>query len=240
MAPHADGDVWRAPVTPRLLERAQRALPHVWLTHVYGLTEGGGTVTHNPSWAPVEKHTSAGTPSFNVRIRIVDGDREVGHGQTGEIQVLAPTLCDGYWDDPAASTALFQDGWLRTGDLGHLDGDGYLHLTGRSKDLIISGGMNIFPAEVEEALERHPSVLHAAVFAVPDERWGEVVAAAVEVRAGHVSAESELIRHCRALLAGHKRPHHIFFVTELPRTASGKVRRAELADRLKSPAARHG
>jgi acyl-CoA synthetase (AMP-forming)/AMP-acid ligase II len=144
-------------------------------------------------------------------------------------------MCAGYWEDEQATEDLFDEGWLRTGDLGFLDAGGYLHVTGRSKELIISGGMNVFPAEVEAVLESHPKVRSAAVFGLPDERWGETVVAAVErsVEASEevVTAE-DLIEHCRAHLSGHKKPTRLWFVDALPRTPSGKIRRQELIARF--------
>lgn len=229
-----------APVTRELLDRATALLPSVWVSHVYGLTEAGGTVTHNPRDARLDRRASAGIPSFNVELRIVDAGRRCAAGEVGEIQVKAPTTCGGYWDDPEATRQLFDGPWVRTGDLGYLDTGGYLHVTGRLKELIISGGMNIFPAEVEEVLERHPDVLRAAVFAVPDQTWGEAVAAAIEMRSGAVTTESELIAHCRDSLAGHKRPRHVYVVDELPKTASGKIKKSDLPALVGAGAQQHG
>lgn len=224
-----------SPVPVSMLEDATTILPGVWVAHVYGLTEGGGTLTWLPPGQGRERPDSAGLPSLNVRLRIVGTAGPVAAGEVGEIQVLAPTVCAGYWEDEEATRALFDDGWLRTGDLGFLDTDGYLHLTGRSKELIISGGMNVFPAEVEAVLESHPGVRSAAVFGLPHERWGETVVAAVERSVGAfevaVTAD-DLIEHCRAHLSGHKKPTRLWFVDALPRTQSGKIRRHELVDRF--------
>lgn len=220
-----------SPVPVSMLEDSARILPGVWVAHVYGLTEGGGTLTWLPPGHGRQRPGSAGLPSLNVRLRIMGPDGPAPAGEIGEIQALAPTLCAGYWEDEAATEALFDDGWLRTGDLGFLDADGYLHVTGRSKELIITGGMNVFPAEVEAVLESHPKVRSAAVFGLPDERWGETVVAAVE-RSVETSEEAvtaeDLIEHCRAHLSGHKKPTRLWFVDTLPRTQSGKIRRQEL------------
>jgi acyl-CoA synthetase (AMP-forming)/AMP-acid ligase II len=173
---------------------------------------------------------SVGRVLGGIEMRIVDsegGDALVG--DAGEIWVRGPNVFAGYLDDPEATArVLTPDGWLRTGDGGHLDDDGYLFLTDRVKDLIISGGENVYPAEVEAVLRTHPGVADAAVFGLPDERWGEVVAAAVVARTP-LPAE-DLIAFTDGLLAGYKRPRTIRFVDELPRNAAGKVLRRVLRD----------
>jgi len=219
-----------APVPESMLERAERRLPGVWVAHVYGLTEGGGTVCFVPPAATRDKLGSVGLPSLNARLRVTAEAGPVAPGETGEVEVLAPTLCAGYWGDPEATSALFHDGWLRTGDLGLLDADGFLFLTGRKKELVISGGMNVFPAEVEAVLERHPAVRHAAVFGVPHERWGETVAAAVELRPGRSATSAQLVAFCRERLSGFKSPTRVWFVEQLPRTPSGKIRKHDLVE----------
>ncbi len=219
-----------APVPEPMLARAAEAMPGAWIAHVYGLTEGGGTVSFVRPGAA--KPGSAGGPSLNAALRIADGEGLCAAGEVGEIEVLAPTLCAGYWGDPAATELLFHDGWLRTGDLGRLDVDGDLFVTGRKKELIISGGMNVFPGEVEAALERHPAVRNAAVFGIPHERWGEAVAAAVEVADGASIDEAELVAFCRSLLAGYKKPTRVWVVPVLPRTASGKIKKGGLSEEL--------
>ena len=219
-----------APVPEPILAKAAELLPGAWIAHVYGLTEGGGTVAFVPPGA--EKAGSAGRPSLNASLRIAGSDALLPIGEIGEIEVLAPTLCAGYWRDPAATEQLFHDGWLRTGDLGWIDKDGYLFITGRKKELIISGGMNVFPGEIEAVLERHPAVRNAAVFGIPHERWGEAVAAAVEVADGVSVDEAELVALCREFLAGYKKPTRIWIVDKLPRTASGKIKKSGLAAEL--------
>ena len=144
----------------------------------------------------------------------------------------APNVMLGYFDRPdETAAALTDDGWLRTGDGGYVDDDGYLFLTDRIKDMIVSGGENVYPVEVEEALSQHPEVADVAVIGVPDERWGETVKALVIPRAGTAPAADELIAFARERLAGYKLPRSIEFVDELPRTPSGKVLKRELRER---------
>ena len=218
-----------AAVSRELLAAASTALPGVHVMQVYGLTEGGGTVSYAPESMPDAKAGSAGRASTHASIRIVDEAGTVlGPDAIGEIQMQAPTVCAGYWEDPDATTQLFDAGWLRTGDLGLLDAEGYLFITGRKKDLIISGGMNIFPIEVEAVLERHPHVRAAAVFGLPHERWGESVCAAVELEPGLSVSAEELTALCRESLASYKKPTRIEFLDALPRTSSGKVSKRDL------------
>ncbi|MFN3374235.1 MAG: class I adenylate-forming enzyme family protein, partial [Chloroflexus sp.] len=164
--------------------------------------------------------------------RIVDRDtrQPLPVGQIGEIQVRGPHLFQGYWRNPVATAAAFTaDGWFNSGDLGFVDADGYFHITGRSRDLIISGGYNIYPREVEEVLAQHPAVAECAVYGQPDPDLGEVPVAAVVIRPYPPVTATELIDHCRANLAAYKRPRAIRFVSALPRNALGKVQRHLLA-----------
>ncbi|WP_129590477.1 class I adenylate-forming enzyme family protein [Cryobacterium aureum] len=218
-----------AAVSRELLAAARAALPGVHVMQVYGLTEGGGTVSYAPESLPDAKAGSAGRASTHASIRIVDEAGIVlGPDAIGEVQLQAPTVCAGYWEDPNATAELFDVGWLRTGDLGLLDAEGYLFITGRKKDLIISGGMNIFPIEIEAVLERHPHVRAAAVFGLPHERWGESVCAAVELESGYSVSADELTSLCRASLASYKKPTRIEFLVALPRTSSGKISKRDL------------
>jgi fatty-acyl-CoA synthase len=228
-----------APVSESMLADAALLLPDVWTAHVYGLTEGGGTVTFTPRWATRAKPGSAGLPSLNAQLRIASQQAESGPGVIGEIEVLAPTLSAGYWAEPEATDQLFHDGWLRTGDLGYLDDDGFLFITGRCKELIISGAMNVFPAEIEAVLESHPAVRRAAVFGLPHPRWGEAVAAAVELGVEARPSEEELIEFCRQHLSGYKKPTRVWFVDQLPRTASGKLKKLELSSRYAADVVGH-
>jgi len=153
-------------------------------------------------------------------------------GEIGEVWLRAPNVMAGYFERPQETTvALTPDGWLRTGDGGYVDGDGYLFLTDRIKDMIVSGGENVYPIEVEEVLAHHPDVADVAVVGVPDERWGETVKALVVPTANRTPTAEELVAFARERLAGYKLPRSIEFVDDLPRTATGKVLKRELRDR---------
>jgi len=171
--------------------------------------------------------TSCGRVFPGSRIKIVDpaSCAELGEGQAGEIWVHSPQRAAGYWNRPDASAEVFlDDGWYRTGDIGTIRG-GHLHLTDRLNDMIISGGENVYPAEVERVMNEHPQVLESAAFGIPDEKWGETVAVAVRTTEDSTVAEDELISYARALIAKYKVPRKILFLDEFPRTASGKVQR---------------
>src|SRR5262249_36344207 len=158
-----------------------------------------------------------------VRVRVVDDeDGDVPPGTPGEILVRGDLVMKGYWNNPDATTDTLRNGWLHTGDVGHLDEDGYLYITDRRKDMIISGGSNIYPREVEEIICAHPAVHEVAVIGVPDEKWGETVKAMVVLRPGHRATEAEIIEHCRQSLASYKKPASVEFLPELPKNAYGK------------------
>jgi len=155
-----------------------------------------------------------------VEIRIADD---------GEILTRGPHVMLGYWNRPEATAEAIRDGWLHTGDIGYLDGEGYLYVLDRRDDLIVSGGENVYPAEIEAVLQSHPSVLEAGVYGAPDERWGQVPLAAVVLRPGASVTPEALITHCREHLAAYKTPARIELRDELPRNAAGKLMRRQLA-----------
>jgi long-chain acyl-CoA synthetase len=177
-----------------------------------------------------ERLASAGyaRPGMDVRV-LDDADVELRVGEIGEVCVQGPAVMRGYWQRPEESAHALRNGWLHTGDLGRFDEHGFLYLLDRAKDLIITGGSNVYAVEVEAALVAHPTVQEAAVVGIADRTWGEVVVAVV---VGDPAAESELTEHCRATLAGYKQPRRYEFVEELPRNAYGKVLKRELRDRL--------
>jgi fatty-acyl-CoA synthase len=177
---------------------------------------------------------TVGKPYPGVALEIRGPDRRVlKRNEAGEIWIRSPTVMLGYHGLSDKTAEAIVDGWYASGDGGFLDEDGYLHLTDRIKDMIVSGGENVYPAEVEEALRLHSAVLDAAVVAVPDERWGEMVAAAVELRPDKSVTAAELQSFARERIAAYKCPKAIHIVEQLPRTASGKVQRAEVRRELR-------
>jgi acyl-CoA synthetase (AMP-forming)/AMP-acid ligase II len=159
-------------------------------------------------------------------------DREVPAGDVGEVVVRGEVVMRGYWNDEAATAETLRGGWLHTGDIGRFGADGRLYLLDRKNDVIITGGANVYPREVEETLLRHPSVAEVAVFGIPDSTWGERVAAAIVARSGRQPDANELVAHCRRHIASFKKPTRIAFLDSLPKNAYGKVLRRELRDRL--------
>ena len=197
----------------------------------YGSTEGGG-VSVLMSHHPIDKASSVGATVFGVDIEIVDGeDAAVATGKTGRIRYRGPGIADGFFRDPEASAASFRDGWFYPGDFGRLDGDGFLYLAGRADDVIIQGGVNIYPAEIEETLLAHPLVRDVVVIGFPSRDLGEEIAAFVVSSPG--ANRDSLIAHCRARLAPYKVPKSIEIIDELPKTALGKVVKGDLAALLR-------
>jgi long-chain acyl-CoA synthetase len=194
----------------------------------YGLTETTvGVSTNRPGSS---QPGSVGKPYPGVEVRIVDEQgRTLPTAEHGEITVRGPNVMLGYLNQPEASEAVLRDGWFATSDLGFIDHEGFLHIAGRKSDLIIKGGYNIYPREVEEVLARHPGVSDAAVLGVPDELKGELVSAFVAPRDGLSIDEEELRAHCALFLAKYKHPNHFHFVPRIPRGPTGKVLRRELA-----------
>ena len=176
---------------------------------------------------------SLGLPADGVQVRIVDLDGlDVAAGEIGEILVRSPGNCAGYWNDPGATRAALQDGWLRTGDLASRDTDGYYWFKGRTKEIIIRAGSNISPQEVEEVLYRHPAVLEAGVVGESDPVYGEKVVAFVATRPGHAIEEESLRQFAGQLLAEYKVPEQVFFLDQLPKALTGKVQRRALKEIL--------
>ena len=195
----------------------------------YGMTETGMNCS-NPLNGE-RRIGSVGTPLPDVEVRIVHSETGeiLSTGEIGDVQLRGPNVFKGYWRQPEKTSASFSaDGWFKTGDLGYLEADGYLTLCGRSKDLIISGGLNIYPPEVERVLAEHPAVDACAVIGCPDREWGEKVTAVVVLHEGAAVTGSDLIAFCRERLAPYKSPKSIFFKKDLPRNAMGKVQKAVL------------
>ena len=216
------------------IDRLRAVLPDVVLTPVYGLTEGGGIATAVPDGTDLARHPDVvGRPLPMTRIRVVSPDgRDVEPGAVGEVWVSSPSVSPGYWQNPGATAETFVDGWCRSGDLGRIGEAGQLVIAGRAKDMIKTGGENVYPAEVEQVLVLHPAVADAAVIGLPDERLDEIVCAVVVLEPGAVLDEAAVVEHCRAHLAGYKKPRRVTFVEALPRTPSGKVTKFVLRDEL--------
>ena len=222
-----------APMPTDMLKRAVGVFGDVF-QHIYGLTEAAGTVAATPWPAEPEERTgtrlaSCGQALPGVDLRIADGNgRPLPPGTVGSIQARGANVMQGYWNLPAETAAAFVDGWLDTGDLGHMDEDGFVFIVDRAKDMIISGGENVYSTEVEDAIYAHPDVAEAAVIGVPDPKWGEAVTAIVALRPGTHLTEAALIEHCRGSLAGYKCPKSVRFIAALPKSAAGKILKQEL------------
>jgi long-chain acyl-CoA synthetase len=198
----------------------------------YGLSETAPTVSAYDD-SDVCRPGSSGRPIPGVEVRIVDGaGRPLPPDQPGEICVRGPNVMAGYWNDPEATRAVLRDGWLHTGDVGHLDADGYLYITDRMKDLIIKGGENISPRQIEEAIHTHPAVTEVAVIGLPDATFGEEVCAVVVLRAGHTATEAELQEHAGKFVNKFRVPARVVFRPTLPKSGVGKVLKRELRREL--------
>jgi acyl-CoA synthetase (AMP-forming)/AMP-acid ligase II len=203
---------------------------------MYGMTETSGTIVtldpedHDPNGSP--RMRSVGKPLPGVEIKIIDPDGlTLETNQVGEIATRSIKNMRGYWNLPDATAATIDaDGWLRTGDAGYIDADGYLYIHDRVKDMIISGGENVYPAEVENAIYSHPDVSDVAVIGIPDAKWGEAVKACVVLKPDTAPSEAEIIAHARLHIAGYKCPKSVDFIAALPRNPSGKILRRELRE----------
>jgi acyl-CoA synthetase (AMP-forming)/AMP-acid ligase II len=207
---------------------SQELSPHFY--NFYSSTEGGGISVLRPQ-DPDAFSMSVGQPVFAAEVQVVDDhDQPVPAGLSGRVRYRGGSVADSFYRDPEASAVSFRDGWYYPGDLGRLDEQGYLYLTGRSKDMIIRSGVNIYPVEIEQTLIAHPAVADAAVVGWPSRQRGEEVAAFV-VRHNDVT-DLELIEHCRRSLAPYKLPKAIFFVDDLPKSGMGKILKAKLVQQL--------
>lgn len=213
-----------------LLKEAVRQLGNDRLIQVYGLTEAAPLATYLPreeirlDAGKIYRLGSVGKDMYLTTTRIVDdAGNDVGVDEIGEIVVAGPNVMQGYWNRTEETASTVQGGWLHTGDVGRRDADGFLYIVDRKKDLIISGGENISPREVEEVLFTHPQVVECSVFGIPDAQWGEVVAAAVRAE-GRLS-EQDLIAYCARSLGKYKVPRKLWFVDELPKDPVGKIQK---------------
>lgn len=221
-----------SPIPPVTLSRAVDLMGCGFL-QTYGMTETNAITFLRPrDHDPVNKPhrlASAGTPGLGLEARVVDEqDRDVGTGELGEIVCRGPTVMDQYLNLPAATAQALRGGWMHTGDVGYFDQEGYLYVTDRMKDMIVTGGENVYPREVEHVLFEHPDILEAAVIGVPDDKWGERVHAVLVLKAGVVPDTDSVIAFARTRLAGYKLPKTVEVVAELPKNAAGKVAKNEL------------
>ena len=216
-----------------LKEKIMKAFPRATLDDLMGLTEGGPLTTFLPHRDALRKPGSIGRAHFSQMVRVVnDRGEDVRGDEVGEIIVKGPAVMKKYYKNPEATARALRDGWLYTGDLARVDEEGFQYLAVRRTDLIVSGGENIYPAEVEKILLDHPKIKDAAVIGVKDEEWGERVTAVVVPGEREKPAEEEILAFCRERLAGYKRPRRVVFVEELPKNQLGKVLYKELRNRF--------
>jgi len=232
-----------SPMPPALLDRAMRALPHVGFCSSYGMTETSGVVSVLGPFTEADREgmgevaRSVGRVGLGAELRIIDTDgRDLPPGAVGEIVLRGVAVMQGYWNKPAETAAALRDGWLHTGDAGWRDEAGHIYVVDRLKDMVITGGENVYSAEVEAALMSHPAVSACAVIGVPNALWGEAVHAVIVLRPGATSDGESLRDHCRTRLAGYKCPKSFDFVESLPLSAAGKVLKTRLRDEYLSRA----
>ncbi|MAS40924.1 MAG: o-succinylbenzoate--CoA ligase [Porticoccaceae bacterium] len=216
-----------APTPLNILKYFQeRGLP---IYEGFGMTEMAPLVTILDKWDCERKNGSVGYPAFFVDVRVVDEeDRDLGPNQVGEVICRGPNMLKGYWNKPEATAEALRGGWYHSGDLGYLDDEGFLYIVDRKKDMIISGGENVYPAEVEQAIYLHPAVAEVAVIGIPHEKWQEVPAAIIVLKEGQSMTEADLVGHCNDRLARFKVPKTAYFVKELPKSGAGKILKTEL------------
>jgi long-chain acyl-CoA synthetase len=222
-----------SPISVETLKRTRRAFPGAELLHVYGTTEATPIMTLLPREERIldtPRVHSCGQPAVGVELRVVGSDRnEVPPGVVGELTARSPSVMAGYWQKPEQTAEVMLGDWYLTGDLGYADEESYIYLVDRAKDMIVSGGENIYSTEVENALSSHPAVKEVAVFGVPDPRWGEAVYAVVVCQTD--VTPDKLIAHCRTQIAGFKVPKHIELrIDPLPKSAAGKILKRDMRD----------
>lgn len=224
-------------ISDAVMMRAMKALPHVEFTQAYGMTELSPIATllhwkeHIGDGRAKGRHRGAGRATLGAEVKIVHAeDKVVPTGTVGEIAVRGDMVMMGYWERPEETARAVIDGWMHTGDGGYMDEDGFVYVVDRVKDMIISGGENIYPAEVESALCDHPDVAEAAVIGIPDDKWGEAVKAVVVMKPGKSATATDIINFTRERIAGFKTPKSVDFIPALPRNPSGKILRRNLRD----------
>jgi acyl-CoA synthetase (AMP-forming)/AMP-acid ligase II len=224
-----------SPIGEGVLDRAMRAIPSAGFTQLYGMTELSPAVTiltqemHREAGRKLGRHKGAGRAMIGCEVRIVDAfGAEVPRGEVGEVAARGPGVMLGYWNKPAQTAAAVRDGWMHTGDGGRMDADGYIYIVDRLKDMIVTGGENVYSAEVESAVTTHPAVESCAVIGVPDEQWGELVHAFVVLKPGQDVTAGELIAHCKERISSYKCPRQVSFIDALPLSGAGKILKTKL------------
>ncbi|MNM55419.1 Long-chain-fatty-acid--CoA ligase [compost metagenome] len=221
-----------APISAALLEKAMAKLPGAGFVHLYGMTENGGQVTANPPRNHVPGNAlcrSVGRPTLGQWVRIVDEQgNEVPRNSVGELLAKGPSVMQGYWNRPEETAKTLRDGWLYTGDAAYMDDSGHLFVVDRVKDMIITGGENVYSVEVENVLARHPAVALCAVIGIPHDSWGEAIHAVITLKPGAQASEEELRAHCRESIAAYKCPKSVEFRDSLPISGAGKILKRDL------------
>jgi long-chain acyl-CoA synthetase len=222
-----------SPIAPELIRRVRTALPGPKLIQVYGLSETGFLTGLQDHEHTEERLNSCGRTCPGIDVRVVDElGKEVAAGRPGELVARGENVMHGYWNNPDETQRAFRNGLFRSGDVGYQDKDGYFYILDRLKDMIVTGGENVYSAEVEAVIYENPAVREAAVFGIPDPQWGELVAACVVLKPGYSLSADDLIAFCRRSLANYKIPRRIDFSDgELPKSASGKILKRILRDR---------
>jgi long-chain acyl-CoA synthetase len=223
-----------SPIAPGLIRRTRELLPAVKLVQVYGLSEAGFLTGLQDQEHTDQRLMSCGRPCPGIEVQIADeSGNQVEAGRRGELVARGANVMRGYWNDPEDTTSAFRNGFFRTGDIGYQDVDGYFYILDRLKDMIVTGGENVYCGEVEAVIVAHPAVREAAVFGITDPQWGELVAACVVLKPGMTLTEELLILHCRQSLANYKVPRHVeFSQADLPKSGSGKVLKRLLRERF--------
>jgi long-chain acyl-CoA synthetase len=223
-----------SPMAPELIRRTRELLPHLKMVQVYGLSESGFLTGLQDQEHTHDRLLSCGRPCPGVDLQVIDeSGKQVEVGKPGELVARGANIMRGYWNDPQDTALAFRNGMFRTGDIGYQDSDGYFYILDRLKDMIVTGGENVYSGEVEAVIYKHPAVREVAVFGIPDPQWGELVMACVVPKSGMILSANDLTSHCRQFLANYKIPRRVeFSATELPKSGSGKILKRLLRERF--------
>jgi long-chain acyl-CoA synthetase len=223
-----------SPMAPELIRRVREDLPNLKLVQGYGLTEAGFLTGLQDHEHTEDRLMSCGRACPGIDVRVMDDSgKEVEAWHHGELVARGANVTCGYWNNPEETTLAFRNGMFRTGDVGYQDADGYFYILDRLKDMIVTGGENVYSGEVEAVIYELPAISEVAVFGIPDPQWGELVMACVALKPGKSLSKDELIAHCRQSLANYKIPRRVeFSETELPKDGSGKILKRVLRERF--------